>query len=351
MSPVHLSDAATNYVPDRWIALSSLQKSIRRGAVEPAAVAAEILWSEPSRLLDRLLVIVLEDIGVGDPEVLREVIELTTDRAWRRKLPDKGREVTLGVVDRMCAATKSRFADEILAIAQLEPALGPARAELAMASTEQLAGWCATNDDIGVRALASWFLAGTARYPMDGISRRQGDLAAVWEVAGRLGVPPDWLNLLDRAARRMHWPLAVLLPLAYVSKVSGTPTQLVKTAPYEAWRGVPLYALDQYTRRGLVAIGRWLAGCLQLQEILRAAAPRSAWLKIIRYAVFAVEGQVCSRHLMWAEQSDVLRRSMLAELTGRGLAAECMDSLLTCATANLAALNERRREVRDEALG
>src|SRR5258708_1745382 len=188
MSPLHLRDATTNYVPDRWIALSSLQKSIRRGAVEPATAAAEVLWREPSRLVDRLLVIGLEDIGVGDPEGLREVIELTTDRAWRRKLPDKGREVTLGLVERMCAATKSRFADEILAIAQLEPALCLARTELAMASTEQLAGCIATSDDIGVRALASWFLAGTARYPMDGIPRRQGDLAAVWAVGRGLGV-------------------------------------------------------------------------------------------------------------------------------------------------------------------
>jgi hypothetical protein len=342
-------EIGSNCYPDRWIALSSLQKSIRRGAVEPATAAAEVLWSEPSRLLDRLLVIGLEDIGVGDPEVLFEVIELTTDRTWRRQIPDKGRAVTLGLVERMCSATKSRFADEILAIAQFEPALGPARAELAMASADRLAGFCATSDDIGLRALASWFVAGTARYPMDGVPRRQGDLAAVWEVARGLGVPADWLNLLDRSARRMHWPLAVLLPLAYVSKVSGTPTQLVKDTPYETWRGVPLYALDQYTRRGLVAIGRWLAGCRELQEILQRAAPWPAWPKIIRYAVFAVEGQVCSRHLMWAEQCDVLRRSMLAELTGRGLAAEYVDPLLACATVNLAALNESRREVMDEA--
>jgi hypothetical protein len=183
-SDYYMNGAGAIYASDRWIALSSLQKSIRRGAVEPATTAAAALWSEPSRLLDRLLVIGLEDIGVGDPEVLREVIELTTDRTWRRKLPDKGRAVTLGLVERMCAATKLRFSDEILAIAQLELALGPARTELAMASTEQLAGWCATSDDIGLRALASWFLAGTARYPMDGVPRRQGDLAAVWEVAG-----------------------------------------------------------------------------------------------------------------------------------------------------------------------
>ena len=130
MTPApNVSDAATADIPDRWIALSSLQKSIRRGAVEPATAAAEILWSEPSRLLDRLLVIGLEDIGVGDAEVLREVIELTTDRTWRRQTRDKGREVVFGLVERMCAATKSRFADEVLAIAQLEPALGGARAD------------------------------------------------------------------------------------------------------------------------------------------------------------------------------------------------------------------------------
>ena len=54
---------------------------------------------------------------------------------------------------------------------------------------------------------------------------------------------------------------------------------------------------------------------------------------------------------MWSEQHDVLRRSMLAELTGRGLAAEYMEPLLACVTANLPALNERRREVMDEAPG
>ncbi len=350
MSPVYLRDAAANDLPDRWIALSSLQKSIRRCAVEPATAAAEVLWSEPSRLLDRLLVIGLEDIGVGDLEVLQEVIELTTDRAWRRKLPDKGRAVTLGLVERMCAAKKSRFSDEILAIAALEPALGRARTELAMASAARLAGCSATSDDIGVRALACWFLAGTARYPLDDVPRRQGDLAAVWEAARDLGVPADWLRLLDRAARRMRWPLAVLLPLAYVSKANGTATQLAQATPFETWRGIPLYALDQFTRRGRVAIARWLAGCRELQEILHVAAPRLAWPKITRYAVFAVESQVCSRHLMWPEQRDVLRRSMQAELTGRRLHPEAMDALLACAKANLPGLNDHRRQAMDEAL-
>jgi len=183
---------------------------------------------------------------------------------------------------------------------------------------------------------------------MDGVPRRQGDVAAVWTAAREHGVPADWLLLLNRAARRMPWPLAVLLPLAYMSKASGTPTEVARHPPYEWWHGVPLYALDQFTRRGRVAIGRWLAGCRALQDILQAAAARPAWPKIIRYTVFAVESQVCGRHLMWAEQHVVLRRSMQAELAGRGLAAEYMDPLLACAMANLAALNEHRREVLNE---
>ena len=97
-----------------------------------------------------------------------------------------------------------------------------------------------------------------------------------------------------------------------------------------------------------MAIGRWFAGGRDLQESLQGAAPRAAWPNIIRYTVFAVESQVCSRHLMWPEQHDVFRRSMAAELTGRGLAAEYVDPLLVCGTAGLPALNERRREVMDE---
>src|SRR5262249_43484010 len=42
-----------NFVPDRWIALLSLQKSIRRGAIEPAAVAAAVLWSEATELCNQ----------------------------------------------------------------------------------------------------------------------------------------------------------------------------------------------------------------------------------------------------------------------------------------------------------
>ena len=69
---------------------------------------------------------------------------------------------------------------------------------------------------------------------------------------------------------------------------------------------------------------------------------------ITRYMVFAIEDQDCSPYLFWPEQRDFLRHSTLAELASRGLAAEYMDSLLACATANLTSLNDCRRQVMDE---
>lgn len=77
-----------------------------------------------------------------------------------------------------------------------------------------------------------WLLLG-AHYLMDGVPRRQGDLAALWAVARDLGVPADLVHPLDRAARRMPWPLAVLLPLAHASKANGIPIRLVRDTPYE----------------------------------------------------------------------------------------------------------------------
>jgi hypothetical protein len=337
------------FVMDRWIALSSLQKSMRRGEIGYATAAAEVLWHEPSRLLDRLLVIGLEDIGVGDLEVLSEVIERTTDRAWRRGLPDKGRAATLELVGRMCSTTKSRFTDELTAIAALEPALETTRQAFATLSDQLLVQELAHGQDIGARGLAAWFLAGTDRYRMDALPRRRGNLTALWQVYRTLGAPDHLLRLLDRAARRMPWPLAVLLPLANVSLASSETGELVQNTPFETHRGLPLYALDQFTRRGLVAIGRWYASCPDLREVLRQGAPAPAPIKIIRYAVFAVESQVCDRHLMWPEQRDVLRRSMQAELTGRGLRPEVTDALLASAKANLPGLNNHRRQVMDEA--
>jgi hypothetical protein len=331
--------------PDHWLALSCLQKSIRRGLVGPAAAAAEYLWIEPSRLLDKLLVIVIEDIGIGDLELLCHILELMTDTSWRRSFPDKGRGVVCDLVVRMCAATKNRFTDDVMAIAGFEPALNSQRDKLQNAPDERLRDFLAGSRDIGLRALAAWLLAGDR---MEFYPRRPRNRPAVWQTYLDLGVPENLLTLLERAARRLPRPIASLLPLGYLSATKSATIQINSNLADEMWTHIPLPALDQFTRRGRLAIDRWVKSTPELHQILYAGAQRTTWPTITRYVVFAVEGQLCTRHLIWAEQEAALQRSMHAALTGRGLAAEYVYSILEVARTNLSSLNTHRREVLDE---
>jgi hypothetical protein len=114
------------------------------------------------------------------------------------------------------------------------------------------------------------------------------------------------------------------------------------------WTHIPLPALDQFTRRGRIAIDRWVKSTPQLQQVLYAGAQRTAWPAVTRQVVFAVDGQLCTRHLIWAEQEAALQRSIRAALTGRGLEAKYVDSILEVARTNLSSLNMHRREVLDE---
>jgi hypothetical protein len=331
------------------LALSVLQKGIRRGLGNEAQQAVEVLWAEPSSLLDRLLVIALEDIGVADLPTLYAAIELTTRRSWRRRSGDCGKSEVLRLVQAMCAATKSRFADELLAIAALEPELAASRTELQHLSMAELTVQLeAARSDIGHRALCAWYQAGTRRYPMEGVGSRTGDPAQMWPSFLRLGVPSELVAMLEQAARRCRWPLALLLPFAHLSNAQSKQSNIARTdLPLETYRSIPLHALDQFTRRGRTAIATWLANSTRLRGILLSAAHPRRWDRLARYAVFAVEGQRCAQRLRWPGQDQLLLRSMRAELTGRGLDPGAVFDFLGCAAEHLAELNERRRAVMD----
>src|SRR5579871_6643209 len=108
--------------PDRWVSLSMLQKSIRRGHVNSAVTAVEILLQiEPATLWQRLGVIALEDIGLANPKLVGDVTAIAfAGRSQRNnKTPDRAMEL----VASMSGSTKSRFVDELLMVAALAPEL------------------------------------------------------------------------------------------------------------------------------------------------------------------------------------------------------------------------------------
>ena len=62
-----------------YLLASLLQKAIRRGEFLTARRAAHHLFqTTPDRLWHRLMVIALEDVGIGDPEVAIQMVALSS---------------------------------------------------------------------------------------------------------------------------------------------------------------------------------------------------------------------------------------------------------------------------------
>ena len=110
-----------------WVAISLLQKAIRRGREDLAqSAAATLLRDAPERLWRRCGVIAFEDIGVADLVTAGKVIAALGGKAFRAKLGGEW-PVASTIVSAMARAPKCRSADDLLMIVERHPALEEAR--------------------------------------------------------------------------------------------------------------------------------------------------------------------------------------------------------------------------------
>ncbi len=98
---------ALRHPNQRWLLVSGLQKAIRFGLVDDAALmAAGLLELAPSYLRNRLPIIAMEDIGPANLPLVQAIVSL----------PRRGRacgEQIVGVVAAMAESPKSRLATEM----------------------------------------------------------------------------------------------------------------------------------------------------------------------------------------------------------------------------------------------
>src|SRR6185295_9840679 len=148
-----------------WIAMSLLQKAIRRGNEDLALHAATtLLENSPERLWRRCGGIAFEDVGLADIETLSLVAAALAGKRPRAQL---GGEWTVAscIVSRMARAAKCRAADDLLMSAQLHPAYQRVRDQLASARTQDLLEMVIGPSALWERAIALWYAIGTDRRP------------------------------------------------------------------------------------------------------------------------------------------------------------------------------------------
>ena len=196
-----------------WLAMSVLQKAIRRGREDLAlGAAATLLRDAPDKLWRRTGCIAYEDVGIAN---LETVGLATAALGGKRIRVELGGEwaVASSVVSELSRAPKCRAADDLLMACELHPAYAEARAGLAHLITRDLIKIATAQGSVQERALALWYAVGTDRRPSGLVSRR-GEPRLVFDYLSKVGWPHSIVEVAREGFRRtgeMLCPLVALL--------------------------------------------------------------------------------------------------------------------------------------------
>ncbi len=113
-----------------WVAMSALQKAIRRGREDLAlSAAATLLRDAPEKLWRRIGCVAFEDVGVASLDAVGLATVALGGKQVRAALGGEW-AVASCIVSELCRVPKCRAADDLLMACELHPACTTARAEL-----------------------------------------------------------------------------------------------------------------------------------------------------------------------------------------------------------------------------
>lgn len=330
-----------------WVAMSAMQKAIRRGRVTLAlAAAATLLRDAPEKLWRRAACLAYEDVGLAS---LGTIGLATAALAGKRARAELGGEwaVASALVSELARAPKCRGADDLLMSCELHPAYGEARAKLPRLATRDLIALATGSGAIHDRALALWYAVGTFRRSSR-LVVRHGDARIAFDLLRQAGWPETVVEIAREGFRRTGEALCPLVALlACESEEPGT--RVSDELPAEQMIGdVPGWALDAYTREGRAAFARFLRSEAASARWARRHVPAERRAAVLGHVVFRVEGGLVANRIR-RPLTDELRRQVDFECAGleRRAAMEFID----LARADVAALNAARAELRSEGRG
>jgi hypothetical protein len=299
-----------------WMAMSLLQKSVRRGRVDLALQAAATLFAgTPDRLWRRCGGIAFEEIGVADPEVLGLVTVALGGKRFRSELGGEW-AVASFIVEAMAKANKCRAADDLLMGAELHPAFAAVRHAQAELSNDKLRQIVLSSASLRERALALWYLLGTDRRPSRHLATRRGEPALAFDALLELGIPPTIVEIAREGFRKTGKVLCPFVALLVADRSPETTIVTDDEFPPEIMIGnVPSWALDVYSREGRAAYARFLRTDCASAQWMRARVSPSRQVALLGHVVFRVEGGVVRNRLRW-KLADELRRQVDFECAG-----------------------------------
>ena len=321
-----------------WMAMSAMQKAIRRGREDLAlSAAATLLRDAPDKLWRRIGCIAYEDIGVAS---LAAVGLATVALAGKRHRAALGGEwaVASCIVSELSRAPKCRAADDLLMACELHPAYAEARVELPRLTTHDLVAVATGQGSLHERALALWYALGTDRH-QSGLVSRRGEPRVVFDHLCEAGWPHSIVEVAREGFRRTGIMLCPLVALLSCEQRPATQLESDQLPPEEMIADIPTWAVDLYSREGRTALARFLQTDASAARWVRGSIRPARRVPFLGHAVFRVEGGLVVNRMRWP-LADELRSKTDFECSGP----DCQDAsdVLDLMRDNIPLLNEAR---------
>ena len=325
-----------------WIAVSLLQKAIRRGSEQWALQAVATLLEEaPERLWRRLGIIAFEDIGVGDIDTVSLTVASLASKRLRAEIGDDW-AVASYLAQRMCRTVKCRAADDLLFVAERHPTIESQRLDLTYQPVPKLLNVMCSDAPIAERAIALWYGIGTDRCQSPVLRTRRGEPSVLFDALCERGHPDTIVEIAREGLNKTSCILAPFLILLDREREPSPYDAVPDVMPPESMVGsVPGWCLDKHTRQGKAAIARFLEARSETARWVRQNVPPAQRAAFLGSLVFRVESQCVDRRLRWPTGDDLLRMS---DLESRGLPPVRMAEAYALLRNDLPLLDDLRRK-------
>jgi hypothetical protein len=325
-----------------WVAMSLLQKSVRRGREDLALRAGATLFlNDPNKLWRRVGGIAFEDIGLADIDTLRVVVAALGGKRVRAQISTEW-AVASFVISQMARAHKCRTADDLLMASEAHPAYAHARQELAQLPTRALLEIATGPAQIIERALALWFAIGTDRRPSKHLPPRRGEPQAAFDYLCEAGFPHSIVEIAREGFKKTGEALAPLVALLSRETRDDTTIASDELPPEKLIGEVPSWCLDIFTREGRAAFVRFLHTDCQSARWIRAHVAPARRVEFLGGIVFRVDGGLLKDRMRWP-LGDELQRQYEIESAGP----ECNDAteIIALVRYDIELLNAVRAEL------
>ncbi|MFI0848425.1 hypothetical protein [Mesorhizobium sp. IMUNJ 23232] len=281
------------------LASALLQKSIRRGRVDLALIAASVLFdNSPDRLWRRLVIIAIEDVGLGGlPAMYQAVAASATRRQLARHLG--GWTLAAHVVSTLAATPKCRASDDLyVAIADCSRWRDDTL-EISHMSFGEALDIIAGSGPIERRAIATRCALGAAQNGGPS-AERQHQVRSMFDHLCEIDQPHTLVEVAREAYRQTGETISAFLPLLHVEFDPTLAHRKSDTFPDQTLIGqTPGWAYDKFSHGGRAALRVFLETDCDTARWLRSHVAPGERAGILGHALFRVESGLVADRVIW----------------------------------------------------